>query len=157
MEMVIIFSVMKSLALQIDLLGKTETLYLRHPSPPPEPRLQLRYYLASLGGIASAKAIQDCGYQYPLSSIKRKLKNSRTILSIGAGYHALRGIPVRIIGEWLISLLNKKGPLSAEACIAEIMNYYPHGDPIAIGAWLRQCPKGLSRINNRFYQSKKMD
>ncbi|MEC7988221.1 MAG: hypothetical protein VX278_23845 [Myxococcota bacterium] len=143
---------MKFITVQIDVDGKKD-LSLPVPIPPQDLTKRIYYALASFGGIASARSVHVFFPNIPFSQFNRKLKSRRTIQSLGGGYYALRGIPVLPLQEWFIRLLCHKEPLSEEACLQEIMNYYPHGDTIAIRSWLRQRPVGSIRIRNFFYAS----
>lgn len=154
LQVVIISCVMKSVALQIDMFSQREDLNFVPCSVPSAATKRLRYHLARLGGIASAKSIHESGDFVDKRSTTASLKNARSIENLGAGYYALRGIPIYPVADWLFLMLQKNGPLSEKECIEKIKNNYPNGDALAIKSWLRLQPKWISRIQNQYHASK---
>lgn len=120
-------------------------------SPPDAPRpgvaARCRQALRDLGGIASARAIAarveaDGGGRLGTRRVKEALRGGE-VCSLGGGYLALDGGRSEPLLPWLLRRLERAGPLPVEAVVTLALGRWPHGDPRAIEAWLRQDPRGL--------------
>lgn len=107
----------------------------------------VRRALALLGGVASARAVaatlvEAGGPALTVRQVREALRG-RSLTALGGGYFALPDAVERPILPWLRRRLERLGARPIDQVVDEIMARWPHGDPAAIAAWLRQDPSGV--------------
>ncbi len=120
-------------------------------SDPPAPQgiaANARQCLALLGGVAGAGAIarlvsERTGRSVSARRVREALRHG-DIVALGAGFYALPHATDPPLLPWLQSRLRRLGPRSVDDLVADIMARWPHGDPVAVRAWLTQDPPGVA-------------
>lgn len=97
--------------------------------------------------MASARAIAerveaDGGGRLSPRRVKEALRGGE-VRALGGGFLALAGSRREPLLPWLRRRLERDGPQPVEVVVALALGRWPHGDPRAVEAWLRQDPPGL--------------
>jgi len=77
----------------------------------------------------------------------REALRGGVVVALGGGFHALPGAVDPPLLPWLQARLSRLGPLPEDQVVADILARWPHGDPAAVHAWLRQDPAGISVVD----------
>ncbi|RME22711.1 MAG: hypothetical protein D6798_15190 [Deltaproteobacteria bacterium] len=123
------------------------------PDPPPVEGIaaNARQCLALLGGVAGAAAIarlvsQRTGRAVRARAVREALRHG-DVVALGAGFYALPQATELPLLPWLHSRLRRLGPRSVDDLIADILARWPHGDAVAVRAWLTQEPPGITVVD----------
>lgn len=117
------------------------------------PAARTRRALAGLGGVASARAVAaavalDGGDALSVRQVREALRG-RDVRVLGGGYLALGGAPGGLLLPWVRARLRAGEALPLDQVVDEILARWPHGDAVAVRAWLHQDPPGLAVIDGR--------
>lgn len=122
----------------------------RKPSSSAAPSLTPRDALERAGGVAGANWIaawlsRRLGQPVRPRQVRDRLKHCGDgVIRLGAGYYALSAQASLSVDVWATRWLAlRPAPMPVEDLVQAVLDAYPHGDPVAVRAWVHQEPGAL--------------
>ncbi|MFT4975581.1 MAG: hypothetical protein ACI8S6_001468 [Myxococcota bacterium] len=106
---------------------------------------RVRRLLAESGGIASCHYIAEQIGMRPRAVRDRLKRAGDRIVSLGAGYFALKSAPFAPLVDFAEYWVQRHGPQPIVILTDTILDHYPRGHRDAVRRWLQQEPGRLQR------------